>query len=95
MKTLTILALMSTLATAAFTADNINFTPDDTTVTVLTREVGKKVDLRLKSGEKLSGTVKSVGNSCVHLGALAGQEYFDAVIAKEDISAVIIRNDGK
>jgi hypothetical protein len=64
-------------------------------VSVLTRQVGQKVELRLKSGEKLSGTVKAVGTSCVHIGALAGQEFYDAVIAKEDISAIVIRNDGK
>ena len=95
MKTLTILALMSTLATAAIAADKINFEKDDTTISVLTRQVGQKVELRLKSGEKLSGTVKNVGTSCVHLGAVTGQEFYDAVIAKEDISAVVIRNDGK
>lgn len=95
MKTLTILAFMSTLAVSAIAADKFSFTADDTTLTVLTRQVGQKVELRLKSGEKLSGTVKAVGASCVHLGSLSGQEFFDAVIAKEDISAVVLRNDGK
>jgi hypothetical protein len=95
MKALAILALMGTLATAAVAADKINFANDDTTVSVLARQVGQKVELRLKSGEKLSGTVKAVGTTCVHIGALAGQEFYDAVVAKEDIAAIVLRNDGK
>lgn len=95
MKTLTILALMSTLATAAFAADKINFASDDTPVTILARQVGQKVELRLKSGDKLSGTVKAVGTTCVHVAALTGQEFYDAVVAKEEIAAIVIRNDGK
>jgi hypothetical protein len=95
MKALSVLVLITTLATSTMAADRVGFTPDDTTVSLLARQVGQKVELRLKSGEKLSGTVKAVGTSCVHIGALAGQEFYDAVIAKEDISAIVIRNDGK
>lgn len=94
MKTLTLLALMSTLATAAIAADKINFEGNDTPASVLARQIGQKVEIHLKSGEKLTGTVKAVQTS-VHLGALTGQEFYDAVIAKEDISFVVIRNDGK
>jgi hypothetical protein len=95
MKTLTILALMSTLVTSAFAADKIGFTKDDTLLDILNRQAGQKVELRLKSGEKISGTVKTIGTSCVHIGAITGQEFYDAVVAKEDISALVIRNDGK
>jgi hypothetical protein len=95
MKTLTLLAIMSTLATSAIAADKINFTKDDTLLQVLLRQVGQKVELRLKSGDKISGTVKTVGASCVHIGAITGQEFYDAVVVNEDISALVVRNDGK
>lgn len=95
MKTLTILALMSTLATATIAADKVGFTNDDTTATVLSRQTGQKVELVLKSGEKLGGTVKAVGTKSVHIGAITGKEFYDAVVSVEDISAVVIRNDGK
>lgn len=95
MKTFAILAIMTTLATASMAADKVAFTPEDTTSSVLTRQAGQKVELVLKSGEHLSGTVKAVGSKAVHLGALTGKEFYDAVIDLEDVSAVIVRNDGK
>jgi hypothetical protein len=95
MKTPAILALMITLATAAFAADKVSFANDDTPSSVLGRQIGQKVELHLKSGEKLSGTVKATGSQSVHIAALAGQEFYDAVVQMADISAVVIRNDGK
>jgi hypothetical protein len=95
MKTLAILALMSTLATAAVAADKVAFSGDDTNLSVLGRQVGQKVELHLKSGEKLAGTVKATGSKSVHIAALVGQEFYDAVVQIDDISAIVIRNDGK
>lgn len=95
MKALAILTLMSTLATATIAADKVGFTNDDTPATVLARQTGQKVELRLKSGEALGGTVKAVGTKSVHLAAITGREFYDAVVLVEDISAVIVRNDGK
>ena len=52
---------------------------------------GKRVALRLPSGEELTGQVASVEGGTVHLKELAGREYFDAVVEIDDISAVIYR----
>ena len=95
MKTLALFILMSTLATASMAADKVAFANDDTPATVLTRQVGQKVEIKLKSGEALGGTVKAVGTKSVHLAAITGREFYDAVVLVEDISAVIVRNDGK
>ena len=95
MKKFAFLALMSTLATASMAADKVAFTPEDTTTSVLTRQSGQKVEIVLKSGEHLSGTVKAVGSKSVHIGALTGKEFYDAVVALDDVTAVIVRNDGK
>ena len=90
MKTLRLLALATVLTSAAF-ADKLAFDPADTTATILKKQTGQKVELRMKSGEKISGKVEAVGTNAVHLSALAGQEFFDAVVTLSDISAVIVR----
>ena len=95
MKALSILVLITGLATATFAADKASFPLDGKPAAVLNREVGKQVELRLKSGDKISGKVGAVGTVSVHLTALTGQEFYDAVIDMDDITAVVIRNDGK
>ena len=94
MKTLRFLALAAILTGAALAAP-LAFDLADNTTTILKKQAGQKVELRMKSGEKISGTVKAVGDKAVHLSALAGQEFFDAVVALDDISAVIVRTGGK
>ena len=95
MKTLRILALMTTLAATALADGKVGFTPADTVASVLTRQVGQRVELRMKSGEKLAGKVEAVGEKTVHLAGLTGQEFFDAVVVLDQVSAVIIRTGGK
>ena len=95
MKTLRILALITTLSAAALAEGKVGFTPTDTVATVITRQVGQRIELRLKSGEKIAGKLEAVGEKAAHLSALTGQEFFDAVVALEDISAVIVRTGGK
>ena len=95
MKTLRIFALLSTLAASAIADGKVGFTPADTVATVLARQVGQRVELRMNSGEKLAGKVEAVGEKTVHISSLAGQEFFDAVVAIKEISAVIIRTGGK
>jgi hypothetical protein len=94
MKTLRLLAIVTLLTSAAF-ADKLAFDPVDTVAAVLQKHLGQKVELRMKSGEKISGKVEAVGAQAVHLSALTGQEFFDAVVVVADISAVIVRTGGK
>ena len=58
---------------------------------LLSAQRGKKVTIRLGSGEDLSGTVKAVNCSLVQLSELSGKEFYDAVIAIPHITAVIVR----
>jgi hypothetical protein len=95
MKTLRILALIATLTATALADGKAVFAPSDTIVSVLTRQVGQRVELRMNSGEKLAGKVEAVGIKTVHISSLAGQEFFDAVVALDQISAVIFRTGGK
>lgn len=57
----------------------------------LARRVGEKVELVLVSGKSLVGTVKEVGTAGVHLGALEGKEFYDALVRTDQIAAVVVR----
>jgi hypothetical protein len=68
---------------------------DDGLKSVLTRHVGKRVTLVLTTGPELSGVVASVGDHVVHLTALTGREFFDAVVGLDRVSAVVVRVRGQ
>jgi hypothetical protein len=76
---------------AAFSQDGLGFEKNDKVESILTRQVGKGVQLILDSGEKVGGKVDSVGEHLVHLTGLVGQEFYEAAIPLDDISAVIVR----
>jgi hypothetical protein len=59
----------------------------DSTETVLAAQKGRRVTVRLRSGQEITGTVGAV----VQLGAASGKEFFDAVVPLEAVDAVIIR----
>ena len=90
-----ILCILALVTTFAFAESPVGFQTSDTTASVLKRQVGQRVDLRLKSGEKMGGKVEAVGDKTVHLAAVSGQELFDAVVVLDDISAVLVRTGGK
>ena len=64
---------------------------NDSLRTILERQVGQTVEVRLKSGDKLSGKVANVGDKLLHLSQLVGQEFYDAAIDVKDVTAVIVR----
>ena len=69
--------------------------PDDTVKSVLARQVGQTVELRLKNGEKIAGKVEMVGKDLVQLTQLAGAEFFEAVVVMDDVAAVVARAKAK
>ncbi len=58
---------------------------------VLSEYTGKRVALRLESGDEIEGTVTMVGNSLLHLAKLSGKEFYDAVVNIDKINAVRMR----
>jgi hypothetical protein len=58
---------------------------------VLSEYTGKRVALKLESGDEIEGTVTMVGNSLLHLAKLSGKEFYDAVVSIDKISAVRMR----
>lgn len=95
MKTLQFLIFTAALTVSALADGKVDFKADDTASSLLKRQTGQRVEVRLKSGEKISGKVEAVGEKAVHLSALSGQELFDAVIVLDDITAVLVRASTK
>ena len=58
---LKLLAILA-LATTALAEGKVGFAADDTAASVLKRQAGQRVELRLKSGEKIAGKVEAVGS---------------------------------
>ncbi len=88
---LTALLASVTLASLPALAAEVRIAATDTVESVLTAQKSKRVTVRLRSGQEMTGTVREITPRLVHLGALSGREFFDAVIAVESIEAVVIR----
>lgn len=72
-------------------AEPLTVKGDDDIESVLKAHNGKRVTVKLNSGDELTGTVGALGNDLVHLRELSGKEFFDAVVDTDEVSAVIIR----
>jgi hypothetical protein len=78
------------LATSAF-AQGITISPADTTQSVIAAQKGKRITLRLRSGQELSGVVRDSSDRLVVLGEVSGREFFDAAVPIDAIEAVLVR----
>lgn len=58
---------------------------------LLEQQVGKRVKVKLLSGQDLDGKVAKVGTQAVALTELSGMEFFDATIRLDQVAAVIVR----
>jgi len=85
------IALCALLVAVSAPAAPLSVGDGDTVQKVLQGQVGKRVTIRVAAGEELSGTVRTVNAEVVHLGELAGKEFFDAVVPLKAIDAVIVR----
>ncbi len=71
--------------------DEVDVNKEGALQELLEISVGKEVALRLVTGEELKGTVKSIGPDALLLTQLSGQEFFDAVVERDAVVAVIYR----
>lgn len=83
--------LFSLSVSASASAEDLSISPNDTTQSVVAAQKGKRITLRLRSGQELTGIVRDASGKLVVLGALQGREFFDAVIPLDSIEAVVIR----
>jgi len=58
---------------------------------VLIESIGKKVIVRMDTGDSLEGTVTKVGDNLVHLTRIVGRDFYDAVVRMDKISAVLFK----
>jgi len=93
MRTLASIALLGLMLAAAQLglAQELRVGANDTVQTVLAAQKGKRVAVRVRSGQEFTGTVQEVTGRLVHLGAISGKEFFDAVVPLEAIDAVLVR----
>ena len=57
----------------------------------LEQQAGKRVRLKLVSGQDLEGKVSRVGSQAVVVTELSGMEFFDATVRIDQIASVIVR----
>ena len=72
-------------------AQEVTITANDSTQSVIAAQKGKRVTLRLRSGQELTGSVREATAKLVVLGAVTGRELFDAVVPLEAVEAVLVR----
>ena len=83
--------LAATLAAHSAFAQELKISPAATVETLLAAQKGKRVTVRTRSSQELTGVVRDVTSRFVHLGALSGRDFFDAVVALDAVEAVIVR----
>jgi hypothetical protein len=91
--------LLVLLLSAATLVESAPATAQDTPMEInadaikvnLERQAGKRVRLRLVSGQDVEGTVVAVGTVGVHIARLTGMDFFDGVVRLDQIAAVIVR----
>ena len=75
----------------AVQAQEVSITANDSIQSVLAAQKGKRVTLRLRSGQEYTGAVRDINAKVVVLGTLSSREFFDAVVPLETVDAVLIR----
>lgn len=97
MKTVRLIAVA--LLCAAYTAFSghalaqpVSVSPSDTPQSFVAAYKGKRITVRLRSGQELSGLVRDATGQLLVLGEMAGREYFDAVVPMSAIEAVLVRS---
>jgi hypothetical protein len=88
---LAILAVLCLNCVNLFAQGKIDLQTGDTMQSILQKNVGQTVELRLKAGEKIGGKVEKLGDKLVFLSGLSGAEFYDAAVEIADISAVVVR----
>jgi hypothetical protein len=69
----------------------IDLSSPDAVRHTLEQQQGKRVKIKLVSGQDLEGKVGKVGNQAVVLTELTGMEFFDATVRVDQVAAVIVK----
>jgi len=85
------LAMIVAVNPNAIAQTKLDLQANDTIRTVLERQVGKPVELRLKSGEKIGGKLAKVTDRLAHLSQLTDADFYDAAVEIDSIAVVVVR----
>ena len=88
---LVFLVMIAVVNPNAIAQTSLDLQTNDTIRTVLGRQVGKPVELRLKSGEKIAGKLAKVTDRLAHLSQLADADFYDAAVDIDSIAVVVVR----
>ncbi len=77
--------------TGAQAADEFRIGGSDGVQSVLTSLKGKRVTVRVRSGQELTGVVREATERLVQLSGLSGKEFYDAVIPLDAVDAVLVK----
>jgi hypothetical protein len=85
--------MTATFASAALPAAgaDLKIGANDNVQTALASQKGARVTVRTRSGQELTGLVREVNSNVVHLGAIGGKEFFDAVVPLSVVDVVYVR----
>lgn len=78
-------------APAVTAAQALALAPADGTQSVVAAQKGKRITVRLRSGQELSGLVREVNERLLLLGEVSGREFFDAVVPLDAVEAILVR----
>jgi len=76
---------------ALFAENPLDLQNNDTMHAVLERQVGKSIELRLKSGEKIAGKLEKVTGALALMTQLSEATFYDAAVDVESVAAVVVR----
>lgn len=91
MRQVLVAVALSFLAASGAAHAQLAISPDDSVQSVLSAHKGKRVTLRLTSGQEMTGLVRDTTLKLVVIGTIGGREFFDAVIPLEHVESVLIR----
>ena len=85
-----ILGIALAFSIPAIAAD-LDVKAGDSVESVLAAQKGKRVTIKTRSGQEITGTVKMVSPKLVQVSQVSGREFFDAVLPLEAVEAVLVR----
>jgi hypothetical protein len=88
---LSLLMMIALTASGALAQGKIALQPNDSLRSVLEQQVGKSVELRMKSGEKIAGKLEKVTDKLAHISHLTEADFYDAAVEIESVAAVVVR----
>lgn len=86
-----IVALAMAMATAVSAQPFPSVSASETTQSVIASYKGKRITVRLRGGQELSGVVRDTTPKLAVLSELSGRDSHDAIVPLEAVDAVIVR----